>query len=330
MEGIVAKSSWQRFSFFDFIVEFLGSLLPGIVFTVAAIFALAWPFWAVVEAASGGQYTGAVNSIPAEIIKNAELGTLVALLCISYVLGHLFFRQDPNDADRASFLRLRNALINQQSRAGDAKPPEEDLNTQLRKEYACEDEADVKFPYPYLADYLEQRGLRHLMWFVLWREKGNKALRTKNYINVLKIRLGYYRPGQCISIARNEAHIRLISSTWHLCRGLILVSAVGLTFALIRVMVLQGSMLTRIEETLALLAQPVLVLAAAGYIRWKTEKPLHYMRLREIIFVLETAYTAFRQEPRLIRDVFPNFQGDKELCESQSGVKAMANAASEA
>lgn len=301
--------SWQRFSFFDFIVEFLGSLVPGIVFTTAAIFGVAWPFWAFLVTASGGKYSTALSSLPAEVIKNAELGSFASLLCVSYVLGHLLFRQDPNDPDRASFRRLRKQLITQ-PREGEAKQSDGSLVSHLKGEYACADDNDVRCPYPYLHDYLEQRGLRHLMWFVLWKDPAKGSFRSKNYINVLKIRLGYYQPGHCISIARNEAHVRLISSTWHLCRGLILVGMVGIAFVLIRFAVLKGAIWDRTQDSLALLASPLLVMAAAGYIRWKTEKPLHYMRLREIIFVLETAYTAFRDEPQRIRDVFPEFTGN--------------------
>ena len=311
----------QRFSFFDFIVEFLGSLVPGVVFTTAAIFGVAWPFWAFLVTASGGRYSTTLSSLPSDVMKNAELGSFATLLCVSYVLGHLFFRQDPNDADRASFRRLKRTLTAQPSREGD-KQSEGLLASQLKGEYGCENDGDVRFPYRYLHDYLEQRGLRHLMWFVLWKDPAKGTFRSKNYINVLKIRLGFYQPGHCITIARNEAHVRLISSTWHLCRGLVLAGAVGIAFVLIRFAILKGPIWDRAQDSIALLASPVFVMVAAAYIRWKTEKPLHYMRLREIIFVLETAYTAFRKEPELIRDVFPDFKGDEAEKEHPSGESA--------
>lgn len=332
MEGAVGESDsgWQRFSFFDFIVEFFGSLVPGIVFTTAAIFGLAWPLWAFVIAASSGQNSAALPALPSEIIKNVEWGALATMLCISYVLGHLFFRQDPNDPDRASFRRLKNELVNQQARLSDIKEREAPLEGKLRGEYACQTDADVRFPYRYLDEYLEQRGLNHLLWFVLWRDPGKGSLRSKNYINVLKIRLGFYQPGQCITIARNEAHVRLISSTWHLCGGLVLVSTAGIAMVLIRMLVLHGALVDRVLDSLALMLPPALVMAAAVYIRWKTEKPLHYMRLREIVFVLETAYTAFRREPHLIQDVFPGFTGDEGTRESARSATAMAGIPAEA
>lgn len=304
-----SDDSRQHFSFFDFIVEFLGSLVPGVVFTTAAIFGVAWPFWAFLTTASQGKYAAALASLPGDVIKNAELGSFVTLLCVSYVLGHLFFRQDPNDPDRASFRRLREDLVAQRARAKESGRTKELLASQLQGDYGCETEEDVRFPYPYLHEYLTQRGLHHLMWFVLWKDPAKGSFRSKNYINVLKIRLGFYQPGHCITIARNEAHVRLISSTWHLCRGLFRAGAVGIAFVLIRFLFLKGSMPDRVQDSVALLACPVIVMSGAAYVRWKTEKPLHYMRLREIIFVLETAYTAFRDSPQLISDVFPEFAG---------------------
>jgi hypothetical protein len=307
--------NWQRFSVFDFIVEFLGSLVPGIVFTTATLLVLAWPFYAFITAFSRGTANSA-TVWPPEIWKNAELGAFLTLLCVSYVLGHLFFRQDPNDPDRASFGRLRRASF-KLSRGSDTSSGT--VTEQLKNEYACGSDTEVKFPYPFLHKYLEHRGLTHLLWFVLWKDEGKSAFRSKNYINVLKIRLSFYHPGQCISISRNEAHVRLISSTWHLCHSLILVSFVGVAFALLRVPLLKDPGGARIAMTLPLLAPAILVMAAAMYVRWKIEEPLHYMRLREIIFVLETAHTAFRHHPALIQDVFPDFKGEDALNKIPAG-----------
>ena len=76
---------------------------------------------------------------------------------------------------------------------------------------------DASFPYPNLREYLIRRGLSHLAEFVPWCAK-NKTLdhRTKVVINILKtrIRATYVYP-IIQDIVRNEGHIRLMTSIWH-------------------------------------------------------------------------------------------------------------------
>jgi hypothetical protein len=121
---------------------------------------------------------------------------------LAYIAGHLFYRHDPKRANKSSFRRL-------------IQYPEFNTLEKCRLSLACATESDCEFPYPYMYDYLKQRGLNHLLPFILWDGENRRNYRTKNYINILKIRLRYHFPNKCGAIIRNEAHVRLASSTWY-------------------------------------------------------------------------------------------------------------------
>jgi hypothetical protein len=55
------------------------------------------------------------------------------------------------------------------------------------------------------------------------------------------------------------------------------------------------------------LIPPLFIFGMACYGKRKIEDILHYQRLREVCFVLETAYTAFRDSPELLKPPFNDF-----------------------
>jgi hypothetical protein len=121
--------------------------------------------------------------------------------------------------------REYKAMCNQ---PGQADPP---LSSYYNVKMLIEREGG-QFPYSHLYEYLTERGLKHIADYVPWRgnEEGSHGLRTKMFINLLKIRLHYMVPLKCGEIVRNEAHIRMMSSVWYAAsalRWLCLVAAAG-------------------------------------------------------------------------------------------------------
>jgi hypothetical protein len=239
------------------------------------------------------------------------------------------------------------------------------------------EELDVQYPYVYLKQFLNHRGLVELAKMVNWDgiDRGEVATRSKSFINNLKIRLFYYVPQRCGLVVRNEGHIRLMASVWFVCRSLAALVLVGMTMCVVRLLVIgttgphymelchvwwwslsltavvaaaffgcsptgaqflagfgrqrpRRSMEVLTFVTLAVLTgiltfqtgppSPDVRFATSGALAWTQiavlggiwggtlwlrrgiEKSLHYMRIREIVFVMETAHTAAQHYPEVL------------------------------
>jgi hypothetical protein len=92
-----------------------------------------------------------------------------------------------------------------------------------------------------LYEYLEKRGLTHLADIIKWRgyEKDTHSLRSKAFINILKIRLDFAFPEKCGTIIRNEAHVRLKSSLWYMLLALQWISMIGCVISFIAIQLAQ-------------------------------------------------------------------------------------------
>lgn len=301
----------RRLAVEEFLIDFLGGLVPGILFISAATFALLPPLHALtvtlstlvlesVQRTSLLEVTITLLQATANTPSALWLMVFVVVALLVYITGHLFYRHDPNLADKSSFRRLM-------------RNPEFDTLDKRRCNLGCEKEEDCEFPYLHMHDYLKQRGLIHLLPFILWRDESRKSYRSKSYINILKIRLRYYHPDKCGTIIRNEAHVRLASSTWYVAKILSWVGCVGVLIAIVSVLLsqsdtkLSGLAMNLSWHSLAILA-PLLVLILSVYSWWVIRGFLHYQRMREVIFVLETAYTAFHQNFALLNPPFTELE----------------------
>jgi hypothetical protein len=161
----------------------------------------------------------------------------------------------------------------------------------------------------------------YLIPFVLWKDEPKH--RTKNWINILKIRLKLHFPNRCSTIIRNEAHVRLASSTWYVGRAVCLCSkyaCAGLMLSLvvcfIEVIVLKNLESIKLESALIsnIVVNYIFSLVSVGIIylmgrfaSTRIEKFLHYQRQREVVHVLETAWSAFRERPDLLNPPFKEY-----------------------
>lgn len=284
---------------------------------------------------------GAIDLVR-QVIDPFSLEIFVLVVLLSYMIGHTFYRQDPKEADRRSFERLyphrraemprwewmrplgpgrwRPAFLRRIVMRLPAQLPEEHRQRLDAELLTCvaDDRKSCEFPYDYLYRYLVNRGLVHLANMVDWgrvppaeTDRTRQAVeirRSKNFINILKIRLNFYFPDKCGAISRNEAHVRLMSSTWYMARKLklpaaaaLIVSSVGIFHAVENRFVQTQPALFAFIAASALFAMGIII-AASLAVR-SIEKFLHYQRVREVVWVLETAYTAFRDQPELLADI---------------------------
>jgi hypothetical protein len=308
--------AYPKVSLHEFLVDFLGALVPGILFLAVATCAMVPPANAIVSALSGSTLSKTFAQAARDFVpKTANtpntiwIGLFIFGLLLSYIFGHLFYRRDPKEPNQRSFRLVKRTAPN------DAKLLEiygitdaafvekykcTRLEDWLKKSLACINEDDCEFPYPYLADYLQERGHDHLLPLVPWRD--GRRFRSKTFINRLKIRLQFHHPEKFRFVVRNEAHVRLATSMWYVGRALWKASFVGISLLLIALaIVLRRKSFPDVPAALEWLTPPFMLVAVVfvfgKYCQTTIARFIHYQRLREVFYVLELAYTAFRDDP---------------------------------
>lgn len=285
----------------EFVIDFLGGLIPGLIFLVAIVAALILPAWSAFGFFLPGLAADAAQSFttridPAATILLLIFPVLLLLLATAYVFGHLFFRQDPKDADQASFDKIARR----------------DDGTGMARTLKCKSGnlTLVEFPYHFLKNYLLDRGILYLADTVPWgpiepdefrsltedqaRDRLNRECgrRAKHFVNALKLRIQASSPASFTTLARNEAHVRLSSSLWYVCRALVWTSFIGGALCLLPTVVSPRpfAIAWNPERVDPVIALPIAVFLSAMLIRRAVEHALHYQREREVLFILETAY----------------------------------------
>lgn len=279
------KNAYKGSFLADFYIEVLGSLVPGLFALILSLMVLAPSAFVFCRSL---QHGAAIENYPK--VADFGLGTygVVGILIVAaYVLGFIFYRQDPKLPDWKSASRVyRGVAPGERGRLAvqpTSRVPEGDDRIHPN---------DAQFPYFYLHEYLVGRGLDHLAAWVPWRGKDESTwkYRTKMFINLLKIRLQYTVPERCKDIVRNEAHVRLATSVWYATRWLAGVSVLGLLMSAAAVGI---TPLARSDSFLsAAVTADVLTLIFALIVKTQIERFIHYLRVREIVYVLETAHFA--------------------------------------
>ncbi|MFC1541829.1 hypothetical protein ACFL50_05195, partial [Candidatus Latescibacterota bacterium] len=197
------------------------------------------------------------------------------------------------------------------------------LRNFMSENYGADCVENCEFPYPDLHLYLKKRGLDHLLNFVVWSKSKNKQKRSKVHINVLKVRLSQFFPEKCKQLIRNEAHVRLASSTWYVSNTLSIIAVLGLILILISIyghsINVNNYSLTSIFNTYFFATLfPFAILVISKYFKSKINSFLHYQRMREVVYVLETAYSTFRftKFEKLLKPPFDNVYKVQEVIDN--------------
>ena len=284
-----------KFSFInDFYIDFLGSLIPGLFVTTFSYFPIMWLsgiFVNIAAPAKSGKLFdfNNIETIPFDfnLLKIDNFGVVWLIIVVAYVLGSMFYRQDPKKPDFYSARRIYKKTKSKEDKVRLAVQPQPN-KTKVSKE-------DVEFPYIFLYEYLKGRGLQHLADIIPWGnidKKGglNTKSRTKMFINIIKIRLQFSIPEKCKDIIRNEAHVRFSTSIWYAARWLLKIALSPLI--IIVIISLLNHNIKLILNAAPVIYYNVLIILLALFIKYNVQRFIHYLRVREIVHVLETAYFA--------------------------------------
>lgn len=275
----------------DILVDFLGALFPGLLFSITIVFTLGSTYFYLIHQFKTILLKANIDIEDLNIFESLkELSNgigyisfylLILILVVSYVLGSFLFRKDPKYPDTASFKRVLKKMT-----------PEQKIK--WVEQYTEDDKKNsdfvIEFPYRNLKAYLDARGLQHLSKFVPW-DINNPDNRSKAFINRLKIRIHFFYPDKTGNILKNEGHIRLMSSLWYLCNYLKTLSLLCLSINLLTFFIgLYWNYTTILYFIISVFLSAFIFLFAA-YGKKIIETFIHYQRVREIFYVLETAYT---------------------------------------
>jgi len=125
----------------------------------------------------------------------------------------------------------------------------------LRSEFACDKKENCQFPYTYYTEYLIKRDARDLVRHVIWKDKNS---RSKNGLNRLKFRVQLAAPKEYNILVKNEAHIRMASSSWRVAKAMFWICGFSVILIAILISIQTGLIrkpsliekLTRTEYTL--------------------------------------------------------------------------------
>lgn len=163
-------------------------------------------------------------------------------------------------------------------------------------EMGCATGGRCEFPYTNYYKYLIKRNMKSLFKYVDWYAMEE---RSKNKINSLKIQIQTFANEAYAMINKNESHIRMSSSTWHIAKPLLYVSFTAtLVFMILLACELfrmsncfQGNLCDALYYVpmnyyIAVLL-PFCMFALVVYIKRRIVRYIHYQRLREIQYTLQ-------------------------------------------
>lgn len=150
----------------------------------------------------------------------------------------------------------------------------------------CATARRCEFPYINYYKYLLKRNMPELLKYVDWYSEDN---RTKNRINALKIRIHIFVNEAYALMNKNESHIRMSSSTWHISKVLLVMTGIMSVVFIVALLTKKPwsskDMVTAYYVVGA--ALPVLTFAMVLYLHCCITKYIHYQRLREIQYTLQ-------------------------------------------
>ena len=277
--------------FRDLYIEIFAIMLPGTVFLCLLFLAIIVPSYDL--------YSNFGQTDTAALLHKLEghTGLIVVLwLVIAYVLGQMLFRCDPKWPDIVS---IRTHFWQ-------------------RKPGNCVEEPGGgrdEYPYHALKRYLQTRGMNELAAYVTWEPDGwgdapskltdSSRHRSKHFINQMKLRIKSVDDRLFFEVARNETHIRLMSSLWWMSLYLLFFSIIGIALSNASLYFADENILAKLPFTVKRMAArhsayamefplhahaiifPYIAIAISAYIIFVVNTFIHYQRVREIVFVLE-------------------------------------------
>jgi hypothetical protein len=234
------------------------------------------------------------------VIGHATPFLVFGFCLFSYIIGSVFCRKDIKEPDTASAIQTyrKTSAKDRKGLAFNFENSGENPFTPLFGAF-MRINFRVDFPYSHLKRYLKTRNYGHLAVHIPWKGSGKKAKqRSKMFINILKARIHRFAPEEMPEIEKNEAHIRLMNSLWYAAKSIRNISGAVLLAGIVGFYVMWrfwGRSFQSLNDLintnfiLGLMFFSVLQLIISYYIRRSIKQYFHYMRVREIMFILEIA-----------------------------------------
>ncbi len=287
-----------------FWVQLFGGLVPGILFLFGASLTLIPATYLIFSLVSGvvptslmkfgDNFFNAIKNTP-PTIWIPVLGIIVTL---AYVVGHLFFRRDPQNPDQKSFKY-------QFQKSEFPTKDIEDRVERLRDELACSEQVEIESIYPGGKEDIGRSGLCQICSLILSKDGPHKHEGSKHFIKLLKLHIKYHFPQKYRRIILNEAQIQLSSSLWYVSHTLRVFSIIGFASVLIIVLIIHDLKFEKGNLSyISFILPQIFVFLASEHMRIRIEKSFHAQRLREVITILETATSALGESPRYNRPSF--------------------------
>jgi hypothetical protein len=154
----------------------------------------------------------------------------------------------------------------------------------------------VEFPYLHLRNYLKKREFNKLEEMVYWGEDDTGG-RSKYFINLLKANIEFFLPREYRVMQKNEAHIRLASSTWYAANFTRSFSLLGIAIGILTEYLVMSKW--HVFHSF-LIFTPMITLILSVVAQYSVEYSLHYQRCREIMYVMQFANLGSIDDPRLL------------------------------
>lgn len=157
----------------------------------------------------------------------------------------------------------------------------------------------TKYPHEdYFTIYLKSRNIQWLTSTPQWSHHYKNSLKnvrpaSKRIIESIKTRIRYFRPDKMRDILRLEAHIRLIGAIWYLTRILTIVCMfMTIVCSLLLCFPFEGSINSEgiQSDVMQALYANLGLFVIFCFLSYSTVSVLHYLRLKEVHFILETYY----------------------------------------
>jgi hypothetical protein len=290
----------------EYLSDILGAFMPGVYFSIH-LFVSSALFLAMISGSTWDKIMAFISTNASAAILGHAVPFLVFAFCLfSYIVGSVFCRKDIKEPDTASAIQTyrKTSVPERKGLAFDFENPVGNP-FKLLSGLFMRISFRVDFPYAHLKRYLETRNYTHLAKHIPWDgRKEDVSQRSKTFINILKSRIQTYAPQEMPVIEKNEAHIRLMNSLWYAAKSIRNISIpvlAGITGFYIAAGRMAGETflaslnnLPKSGFAFGLALFSALQLTIACYIRRSIKQYFHYMRVREILYILEIADTIDR------------------------------------
>jgi hypothetical protein len=265
-------------------INLLGVTVPGFAFLFLMFFGFLVPLlvlFGVIAEASNNRlpHITLSNFPPLGSIPASVIGFVVAVL--SYVIGYIFRLSTPDDLDKTS-AKIVRANMRSENEEDDTWP--------------YRDEPGNKFPYYHFKEYLEKRNHAELAKHVKWDGK----VRSKTFVNEMKLETFILSPQLSAIVDSNEAHIRMLFGTWLACRHttrFVIAGAVGITVSgaiAARTWWRLGEPSYWTGPTIVWVTLVYLLTYGALQARKRIETVFHYRRVRELFDIVACYHFALK------------------------------------